>query len=75
MTASATPHGSRVGCHDCPSAGGFGKDDATGLPIAWCRAKGCVVAPERGCDRHPLYYATRRLTPPHAAEQQGAASA
>ncbi len=52
-----------VTCLDCPSVGAVGKDDATGLPIAWCRVKNCVVAPERGCDRHPGWYASRLARP------------
>lgn len=50
----------RVQCYDCPSVGKVGKDDADGVPIAWCYAKGCVVAAERGCDRHPMFYARRK---------------
>ncbi len=46
-----------VTCYDCPNVGKTGKDDGTGKPIAWCNAKSIVVAPERGCDRHPNLYA------------------
>lgn len=50
----------KVTCYTCPNVGAAGKDDATGKPIAWCNAKAVVVAPERGCDRHPLLYARTR---------------
>lgn len=52
--------GNVVTCYDCPMVGATAPNDGSGKPIAWCHAKGCVVAPERGCERHPLYYAKSR---------------
>jgi hypothetical protein len=63
----ATP-ANHITCYDCPSVGNTGKDDATGQLIAWCNAKQCIVAPEFGCDKHPMYYA--RVKPVKPAKPQ-----